>query len=66
MTDSKIIIRQRFEKWFKDTYPLWKNDSDTTLKHKLWTAWQMASLSAESPTEQLVSDRAGLRGPHVG
>lgn len=41
-----VPVRQRFEAWFKATYPLWREEEerDTTLKHKLWTAWQMACL----------------------
>lgn len=38
----KEVQRQRFEKFFKMAYPLQVNRADTTLKHQLWTAWQVA------------------------
>lgn len=40
--------RQRFEEWFRVTYPLWREDKDSTLKHRLWTAWQVAALGSET------------------
>ena len=38
--------RERFEQWFKMTYPLFRDGRDTTLKHQLWTAWQVANSGA--------------------
>jgi hypothetical protein len=43
-------LRERFEQWFKMTYPLFRENAgrDTTLKHQLWTVWQVAHLSPSS------------------
>lgn len=34
--------RERFEAWFRVAYPLFGQGRDTTIKHQLWTAWQVA------------------------
>lgn len=37
--------RARFETWFKIAYPIFdRTGRDTTIKHQLWTAWQVAAL----------------------
>lgn len=33
---------ERFEQWFKMNYPLFREDQEATLKHRLWTSWQNA------------------------
>lgn len=44
--ETKEQLRQRFESWFAMTYPLFREGAgrDTTIKHQLWTAWQVAHL----------------------
>ena len=46
--------RARFEQWYKMTHPLFHEGSgrDTTIKHQMWTAWQVAhlgSIKGETP-----------------
>lgn len=47
---SRQAERDRFEAWFKIAYPIFREDKDTTLKHRLWTAWQVAA--AGSPPHE--------------
>jgi hypothetical protein len=44
--ETREQLRQRFESWFSMTYPLFREGGgrDTTIKHQLWTAWQVAHL----------------------
>ena len=41
--ETREEMRQRFEAWHKVAYPLFNPDRDTTMKHALWTAWQVAN-----------------------
>ena len=42
--ESKERMLERFEQWFKMNYLIFeRGERDTTLKHRLWTAWQVAA-----------------------
>ena len=51
MNESRKDLLARFEAWFSVAYPMFGKSKDTTLKHRLWTAWQVAAYGTESQSD---------------